>query len=489
MKRLFSTVAGLVLVVGSLGLVGVASASTTTTTATMTVTPNTGLTANQKVVITGTGFTTKNALVAVECVGTATTAAGCDLSALTSINVNADGTISATDFYVQTGSIGNGTCGTSASDTHCAIAIGTLAGTLVADAPITFATSTAVAAPSVTVTPSTGLTTGQSVTVTGSGFTPGDSLYVLECLATATGSTGCDVASEKSVTANSDGTLPSTAFTVATGTFGTGTCGTSATDLSGCVISVANATGGDVGVATITFAATTTPAGPAVVVSPSTNLKNGQTVTVTGSGFTPGDSLYVLECLATATGASGCNVATAKSITANSDGTLPSTPFTVVAGKIGLSACGTTSANAGGCIITVATITGTDTGAAPIHFYKNKKKNVPRRLFVRPSVNLRNGQVVTIFGRGFTPRDHVYIVECLVGAAGPGKCDLGSLKAVTIRPNGVLPSTKYRVVAGKIGSGFCGTTRANLHGCMISVANVHKGDEPSEEVEFSFGWR
>ena len=482
MKRLFSTVAGLVLVVGSLGLVSVASASTTTT-ATMTVTPNTGLIANQKVIITGTGFTPNATLAAVECIGTATTTAGCDLSALTPISVNANGAISATDFYVQTGSIGNGTCGTSASDTDCAIAIGTLAGTLVADAPITFAASTAVAAPSVTVTPSTGLTTGQSVTVTGSGFTPGDSLYVLECLATATGATGCDVASAKPVTANSDGTLPSTPFTVTTGTIGTGTCGTSAADLSGCVISVANATGGDAGVAAITFAATTTPAGPTVTVSPSTNLKNGRSVTVTGSGFKPGDSLFVLECLATATGASGCDVATAKSITANSDGTLPSTPFTVAAGKIGLSACGTTSANAGGCIITVATATGTDAGATPIRFAVAAKK-VARSLFVRPSVNLRNGQVVTVFGRGFTPRDHVYIVECLVGAAGPGKCDLGSLKAVTIRPNGVLPITKYRVVAGKIGSGFCGTTPANLHGCTISVANVHKGD--SKVVRMSF---
>lgn len=483
MKRLFSTVAGLVLVVGSLGLVSVASASTTTTTATMTVTPNTGLTANQKVVITGTGFTPNASLLAVECIGTATTTAGCDLTALTPISVNANGAISATDFYVQTGPIGNGTCGTSASDTKCAIAIGTSTGTLVADAPITFAASTAVAAPSVTVTPSTGLTTGQSVTVTGSGFTPGDSLYVIECLATAAGASGCDVASAKPITANSDGTLPSTTFTVTTGTIGTGTCGTSAADLSGCVISVANATGGDAGVAAITFASTTTPAGPAVTVSPSTNLKNGQSVTVTGSGFKPGDALYVLECLATATGASGCDVATAKSITANSDGTLPSTPFTVAAGKIGLSACGTTSANAGGCIITVATATGTDAGATPIRFAVAAKK-VARSLFVRPSVNLRNGQVVTVFGRGFTPRDHVYIVECLVGAAGPGKCDLGSLKAVTIRPNGALPNTKYRVVAGKIGNGFCGTTRANLHGCTISVANAHKGD--SKVVRISF---
>ncbi len=478
MRQIFASVIGLALAVGSLGLVGTPTASASTTP-TMTVTPNTGLTANQMVAITGSGFAPNATLAAVECIGTATTTAGCNLGALAPINVSSTGTVSA-NFYVQTGPIGNGSCGTSATDANCLIAIGTLAGVLVADAPITFGAATASTGPSITVTPATGLKNAQTVTITGSGFTPGDSLFAVECLATATSSAGCNTAGATPITAKSDGTLPSTTFTVATGTIGTGTCGTSATDLAGCVISVSNISSGDRGFAPITFAALVSPT---VSVTPSAGLKNGQTVTITGSGFVAGDSLFAVECLTTATSAAGCNAAGATPITVNSDGTLPSTTFTVKTGAIGSGVCGTSAANAHGCAITVATIAGTDAGAAPIGFAVAAAR-VVRTLLVRPSLNLHNGQVVTVFGRGFVPRDHVYIVECLAGARGAAGCDLRTLRAVVIRPNGVLPATKFRVVTGKIGAGFCGTSRVNLRRCTISVANVSKGDSKIVRIAF-----
>ncbi len=591
MRRIFASVMGLALAAGSLGLVGTPTASASTTP-TMTVTPNTGLTANQKVAITGSGFAPNATLAAVECIGSATTTAGCNLGALAPINVSSTGTVSA-NFYVQTGPIGSGSCGTSAADAKCLIAIGTLAGVLVADATITFATAPTSAGPSITVTPATGLKNGQTVTITGSGFVAGDSLFAVECLTTATSSAGCSTAGATPITAKSDGTLPSTTFTVATGTIGTGTCGTSANDLAGCVISVSTLSNTDAAFAPITFAAAST--GPSITVTPATGLKNAQTVTITGSGFVAGDSLFAVECLTTATSSAGCNTAgatpiTAKSdgtlpsttftvatgpigtgtcgtsandlagcvisvstlsntdaafapitfaalasptvtvtpatglknaqtvtitgsgfvagdslfaveclttatssadcntagatpITANSDGTLPSTTFTVKTGTIGSGACGTTAANAHGCAITVATIAGADAGAAPIGFAVAAAR-VARTLFVRPVLNLHNGQVVTVFGRGFVPRDHVYIVECLAGARGAAGCDLKTLRAVTVRPNGVLPATRFRVVTGKIGAGFCGTSRVNLRRCTISVANVSKGDSKVVRIAF-----
>ncbi len=482
MRRFLSSLAGLALVVGGVGVSAVAAGASGAPT--MTVTPNTGLTSNQEVVITGTGFPTGQGLAAVECIGTATTVAGCDTNAITPITVNSDGTISATNFYVQTGPIGNGTCGTSSTDLSCAIAIGTLSGTLVADAPITFAApSTTPSGPTVTVTPSTGLANGQTVAITGAGFTPGDSVYALECLVGSTSQAGCDVATLTPITVNSDGTLPSTNFKVATGNVGTGTCGTTTADASGCIVAVANASGKDAGGAPITFAVAA-PTAPSITVTPAMGLKNGQSVTIAGSGFTAGETVYAVECLVTATGAAGCNTGAATPITVNSDGTLPSTTFTVATGTIGTGTCGTTAANAHGCAVTVATATGGDAAGAPIAFAIPKPRPVPRTLFVRPSANLRNGQFVTVSGRGFTARDHVYIVECLVGATSPARCDLHTLKAVTIRPNGVLPPTRYRVVSGKIGTGFCGTTRANLHSCTISVANAKKADAKVVRIGF-----
>ena len=367
MKRLFASVMGLALAAGSLGLLGSPTASASSTP-TITITPNTGLTSNQAVTIAGSGFSPGASLAAVECIGTATTTAGCDLNAINPISVTATGTFTVT-FYVQTGTIGNGTCGTSAADANCLIAVGTLAGTLVASGPITFAT------------------------------------------------------------------------------------------------------------------ASSTPTGPSITVTPATGLKNGETVTITGSGFTAGDSLYAVQCLVAATSAAGCDTTGATPITANSDGTLPSTTFKVTAGTIGSGACGTTAANVRDCVITVATAAGTDAAQETIEFHFAKVTLV-RTLYARPTLNLRNGQVVTVFGHGFIPRDHVYIVECLAGATGAAGCDLRTLKAVTIRANGVLPATKFRVVTGKIGSRFCGTTRANLRSCTISVANVHKGDSKVIRIGF-----
>src|SRR5665213_4022209 len=48
--------------------------------------------------------------------------------------------------------------------------------------------------------------------------------------------------------------------------------------------------------------------GPKVVVSPAKNLRNGEVVHVTGSGFKAGDTVYLVECLAKAKGQSGCLV-------------------------------------------------------------------------------------------------------------------------------------------------------------------------------------
>ncbi|MDE3065260.1 MAG: hypothetical protein KGJ36_06290, partial [Acidobacteriota bacterium] len=103
--------------------------------------------------------------------------------------------------------------------------------------------------PHLVVTPVSGLKNGSKVRVSGTGFTPKDTVYVVECLANATGSTGCNIAGAVPVTISAKGVLPVTKFTVTTGTVGNGTCGTKASNLKSCAISAGNATGGDSAVA------------------------------------------------------------------------------------------------------------------------------------------------------------------------------------------------------------------------------------------------
>lgn len=284
-KRLTTGVAAIALVVGSFTAFGAFSAAASGA-ATISITPNTGLTNGAAVQVTGSGFTPNQGLgsmAAVECIATATTEAGCDVADYVLVTSDANGNVSFT-FNVKTGTIGNGTCGTSAADATCLITVGTVSGgKTLAYAPITFAsggattttttttpsgTASTSTTPTVQVTPSTGLTNGASVSVTGTGFTPSDSVYAVECLATATSAAGCDAATATPITVGTNGALPATTFKVVTGTVGTGTCGTTTSNLSNCIIEVANPSGADAGGAPITFkAATVVPAPPKAVRS------------------------------------------------------------------------------------------------------------------------------------------------------------------------------------------------------------------------------
>lgn len=112
----------------------------------------------------------------------------------------------------------------------------------------------------------------------------------------------------------------------------------------------------------------TTPASPTLVVRPSTQLANGQKVTVSGHGFTPNDQVFLVECLAHATGEGDCSVATATPVTISATGDLPSTSFTVITGKIGNGTCGTNASNLDSCALSVGNASGGDSTQADISF-------------------------------------------------------------------------------------------------------------------------
>jgi hypothetical protein len=69
---------------------------------------------------------------------------------------------------------------------------------------------------------------------------------------------------------------------------------------------------------------TTAPAasGPQLVVTPAEGLTDGQTVQVTGSGFTPGKSLAVAQCRIDNQGPADCHTAGSTFVTVAADGTL-----------------------------------------------------------------------------------------------------------------------------------------------------------------------
>jgi hypothetical protein len=114
--------------------------------------------------------------------------------------------------------------------------------------------SASAAVPKLVVTPSTGLTNHKVVTVSGTGFKPKDTVYITECQTNAKGAAGCDIFLATPVKISAKGVLPKTKFKVATGTIGNAKCGTVASNLKKCAVSVGNPSGGDSAVFKIVFA-------------------------------------------------------------------------------------------------------------------------------------------------------------------------------------------------------------------------------------------
>ncbi|MGA2432734.1 MAG: neocarzinostatin apoprotein domain-containing protein [Acidimicrobiales bacterium] len=109
-------------------------------------------------------------------------------------------------------------------------------------------------------------------------------------------------------------------------------------------------------------------AGPKIKVTPSINLKNGETVKVSGTGFKKGDFVYVVECLVGAKGGAQCNELGATPATITSKGVMPVTKFKVTTGTIGSGTCGTKPSNLKKCDVSVGNAQGTDSAVFPIVF-------------------------------------------------------------------------------------------------------------------------
>jgi hypothetical protein len=77
------------------------------------------------------------------------------------------------------------------------------------------------------------------------------------------------------------------------------------------------------GIGPIEASATTSPS---IQAQPSTNVADGQVISVTGAGFTPSAMIAVIECQTGATSESGCDLSTYELVSASATGSF-STPF------------------------------------------------------------------------------------------------------------------------------------------------------------------
>ena len=163
----------------------------------------------------------------------------------------------------------------------------------------------------VVVNPSTGLTDGQLVEITASGFTSNLQVAIVQCWVGTGATTGvgdCDAGNYQLDSSDDQGNVVST-FPVrrfiSTG-LGERDCATVSD--GECILAVANITNYDESGGTATYFDPTAAGESAATlnVRPAAGLVDGDTITVTGSNFTPNDLVRITQCEMNTSGIPGC---------------------------------------------------------------------------------------------------------------------------------------------------------------------------------------
>ena len=173
----------------------------------------------------------------------------------------------------------------------CVLAVSTDSETIVASAPLAFAADAPLAPPpTITVSPAEGLTDLQMVTITGSGFVWSDHVSGALCAAGAVNQGDCDWETQFDAQAVDGAVSVETPASAVIYTYGRGTLdcrvpGTCAYALSQDYFATPDKSAS----AAVAFDPATEVVPATITVEPADGLADGDTVTVTGSGFRPGD--------------------------------------------------------------------------------------------------------------------------------------------------------------------------------------------------------
>jgi lysophospholipase L1-like esterase len=180
------------------------------------------------------------------------------------------------------------------------------------------------------------------------------------------------------------------------------------------------------------------PCTPKMKARPDTGLLDGQSITVSGSGFPPNDFIPLIECQSGATQISQCQYEEFEGLAQTDQTGAFSTSLNVAR----LLETGTTSidcAQRKACEIAASNDEGDGIEAAtPITF-----KDVPLpTLAVTPATDLADGQDVTVTGANFDPGSTVTFTECPVGQAGYFyDCDSDATGQAVAGPSGTFTTT------------------------------------------------
>jgi len=440
----------------------------------VTVSPSTGLVDLQQVTVTATGFSANAQVATVQCRAGAIGVADCDLGTLVYRQADANGAFTLARYVRRLIAVGSTTidCGAPAG---CILGAGNIADLTEANGQtIFFNPNIPPKVPAITVTPNTNLVDHQLVTVSGTGYAPESSVYISQCVAHPPPGTFevCDYATSRDETVNANGAFTATNMALERRQVVYGFAGFQTLDCAGlpgnCDIEVrAFGFGSSAPVKVpLTFDRNVPPAIASAQRSPSTRLVDLQAVIVTGSGFTPGVAVNVVECTHPAPFAA-CDYTTSRAVTAGFHGEFRFTFFVRrnIAAFVGPNGAASIDCSAipHPCELRIQ---GSES-QPPVSVGLNINSHVPAvrpSIVADPKIDLRDNQRIAAVLRGFTPNQPVQIVECsgeaITENGDLSYCDYTTIQTVT--PTGTSLGTRFvvrAVVGGQGGLVNCTTRR------------------------------
>jgi neocarzinostatin family protein len=345
----------------------------------------------------------------------------------------------------------------------------TRAGAFVPAAPAQPVTGNA----TITADPSTGLLDGQSVAVTGSGLVAKTLYGVIECQTGSTDITGCDIASAftviKTDATGSFSTSAPLARTITPEESGTPIdCATA----GACVLAAAPETGDIVASTPISFADVAIIP-PTLSADPSTGLLDGQKIAVSGTNFTPGAGVFLVECpVAEVAGDDyeSCfpeGVITSIPVDASGDLNTTYKVTRILVGENGPVDCAQPSA----CELAAFNAGDPDQSAVtPLSFAD--VAIVPPVMTATPATSLDDGQDITVTGKGFRAGDDYLLSECVAGSTDGSQCvaedGLGNVEQVEAKGHAGRFSVTFQVA--RVLTLIDGTVDcAQAPGCVIGA--------------------
>ncbi len=286
--------------------------------------------------------------------------------------------------------------------------------------------------PTFTVTPSTDLVTGQSVAITGAGFVGGspNGVGVAQCRAGAFGQADCDLSNLLIPDVDASGAFSATFNVRRTLNIGgttlrcddaPGTC-----ILGGAVIADQTIAG----FVPLSFDPNAPRPNPQLVVTPNEGILNGDTVSVTGSGFVPNSSLQLAQC---AVGSSRCGgyIYVGEEGPGVDAGGNFATDFTLRL-RARLADGSTTNCIAVACEIRSYYYPDPDYNVSvPVAFDPNQPIPPPPTVSVDPNVGLADRQSVAVTGANFDANAYVQLSVCLPDNTGCSYLSSGSGQSAT----------------------------------------------------------